>query len=44
MRNTLNQIYNLILNKFIKISEDFYENLNDEINNVLNDLENLKKS
>ena len=36
MKNTINQINNLILNKFIKISEDIYENLNDEINNALN--------
>ena len=43
MKNTVNQIYILIFNKYIKFSEDFYENLNDEIN-ALNDLENQKES
>ena len=34
----------MILNKYIKSSDDFYKYLNCKINNSLNDLENLEES
>ena len=34
----------MILNKYIKFNDDFYKNLNYEINNSLNDFENLEES
>ena len=34
----------MILNKYIKSNDNFYKNLNYEINNSFNDFENLEKS
>ena len=34
----------MILNKYIKSNDDFYKNLNCEINNSFNDFENLEES